>query len=124
LRYFISFERLIDPGDLAEVKRATNSLERQMAEGGEWDVLRPINLDPGYVAPGKLILATCKDFSHRMYLGGGVYGETTLAWNNGHWEVYRWTYPDFRTAEYQGFLTQVRERLMAQRAGAKKGGAK
>jgi hypothetical protein len=115
MRSFLAFERLMDPGRLAEVKRTTNELERQMAAGGEWKILRPINLDPGYVAPGKLILATCKDFSHRIYLGEGVYGETTLAWINGHWETYRWTYPDFRTPDYQAFLTQVRARLMEQR---------
>lgn len=119
-RSFLAFERLIDPARLPEVKRATNSLERQMAKGGEWAVSRPINLDPGYVAPGKLILASCKDYSHRIYLGEGVYAETTLAWINGHWEPYRWTYPDFRTPAYQVFLTQVRARLMEQRKEGQK----
>ncbi len=119
-RSFLAFARLIDPGELPEIKRSTNDLERQIAAGGEWNAPRPINLDPGYVAPAKLVLASCKDYTHRIYLGDGVYAETTLAWINGRWETYRWTYPDFRTANYQDFLTQVRARLMEQRKGGQK----
>ncbi|MBN2584721.1 MAG: DUF4416 family protein [Planctomycetes bacterium] len=115
LRYFVSFERLIDPADLAGIKRRTNDVERKFAASGEWSAARPINLDPGYVTPAKLILASCKDFAHRIYLGEGVYAETTLSYRNGAWLCYDWTYPDFRTYDYQAFLARVRNRLMAQR---------
>jgi len=68
-RRFLAFERLIDPGRLAEIKLTANAIERSLAGCGRWPVPRPVNLDPGYVAPTKLVLASCKDYSHRVYLG-------------------------------------------------------
>ncbi|NIA21906.1 MAG: DUF4416 family protein [Anaerolineaceae bacterium] len=115
MRYFVSFDRLIEPGRLANIKRRCNELERQFADSGEWDAARPVNLDPGYVTPAKLVLASCKDFRHRIYLGGGIYAETTLGYSGGRWVCYDWTYPDYRTHAYQAFLTLVRDRLMARR---------
>ena len=115
VRYFVSFEQLIDAARLAEIKAQTNELERRLAEAGEWAACRPVNLDPGYIAPAKLVLASCKDYAHRIYLGGGIYAETTLGYSEGRWKCYEWTYPDYRTEQYQAFLTQVRERLLAQR---------
>jgi len=116
LRRFIAMDRLIDPGDLPAVKRRTNDLERSLAASGRWPaVRRPVNLDPGYLTPAKLVLASCKDYTHRIYLRDGVYAETTLGFTRGGWQCYEWTYPDFRTPQYQAFLTRVRERFMAQR---------
>ena len=121
MRCFVSCELLVDPGELANVKRYTNDLERQIAASGEFSTIRPINLDPGYVTPAKLVLASCKDYTHRIYLGGGIYAETTLGYTHGRWEPYAWTYPDYRTAGYQAFLSQVREALMARRQGSLRG---
>lgn len=118
VRYFVSFDRLVAPGELARIKRLANDAEDRMAATGEWPVVRPINLDPGYIAPSKLVLASTKDFSHRIYLDGGIYGEVTLLYQRGQWKALEWTYPDYRTPAYHGFLTRVRDRLMAQRKGA------
>ncbi|MCD4825308.1 MAG: DUF4416 family protein [Phycisphaerae bacterium] len=110
LRRFVAFEWLIDPGELADIKRATNALEDEFAAAGGGDVSRPINLDPGYIAPSKLILASMKDFSHRIYLGGGVYAEITLMWRSG-WQSLAWTFPDYGSGRYDEFLTDARTRL-------------
>lgn len=67
-REFIAFEPLIDRERLVEIKLSTNALEKELAKDGR----RRINLDPGYLTPSKLILATTKDYSHRIYLGGGI----------------------------------------------------
>lgn len=114
MRLLVSFERLIDPGELADIKRRTNAIEEELAAANPWPVARPVNLDPGYVTPAKLVLASCKDYTHRIYLRGGVYAETTLGYTGGRWTVYDWTYPDYRTAAYHEFLDGVRRRLMAQ----------
>ncbi|HUU10965.1 MAG TPA: DUF4416 family protein [Phycisphaerae bacterium] len=121
VRYFASFERLIAPGDLAAVKRLAGRIEAGMAEKGEWPVARPVNLDPGYIAPSKLVLASTKDFSHRIYLDDAIYGEVTLLYQHGAWKSLEWTYPDYRTPEYHGFFTQVRSRLAHQRREAADG---
>lgn len=110
LRKFLAFERLIDASELAGVKRATNDIEKKLAVGAA--VQRPVNLDPGYVALSKLVLASMKDFSHRIYLGGGVYGEITLMYRSG-WRTLEWTFPDFATGRYFDFLTRTRNKLNA-----------
>jgi len=115
VRYFASFDRLIAPGELAGVKHLAGEVESRMADGGEWPVARPVNLDPGYITPAKLVLASTKDYSHRIYLDDGVYGEVTLLFRHGAWRQFEWTYPDYRTPEYHDFFTRVRERLLEQR---------
>lgn len=118
LRRFVAFRQRIGPGDLAGVKLATNGIERALAATGCWDVERPVNLDPGIVTPAKLVLASCKDYAHRIYLADGVCGEVTLSYVGRAWQSYPWTYPDYRTAEYHAFFDQVRAELMTQRKGA------
>jgi hypothetical protein len=115
VRYFTSFKDLIGPERLAAIKRLTNEIESDVAASGEWKVVRPLNLDPGYIAPSKLILASTKDFAHRVYLGEGIYADLTLQYRHGKWCELPWTFPDYRTQDYHGFFTRVRERLMEQR---------
>ncbi len=113
LRKFIAFENLIDPGDLPEIKRDTNLLEDAFATADGESVARPINLDPGYVAPSKLILASMKNFSHRIYLAGGVFGEVTLQYRDG-WQSLPWTFPDYGSGRYFPFLDATRAKLREQ----------
>jgi hypothetical protein len=70
-KVFWTFETLIDPGRLREIKRQTNAWEAEYAAGHAADcgVPRPLNLDPGYIGLGKLVLASTKDHAHRIYLG-------------------------------------------------------
>ena len=118
LRKFVAFEELINPGRLAEIKRATNLLEDEFAHQNPAGPSRPINLDPGYVAPSKLILASMKDFSHRIYLEGGVFGEVTLQYRNG-WQSLAWTFPDYGSGRYHPFFDAVRAKLRAQQTQEK-----
>ena len=113
-RKFVAFERLIDPSDLATIKRATNGLEDEFSASPLAASKRPVNLDPGYVAPSKLVLGSMKDFSHRIYLADGVYAEVTLQYHHGRWESLPWTFPDYASGRYDAFLTAVRERLCEQ----------
>lgn len=114
-KQFVVCERLIDPGALATVKRRTNEWEAEYAALGAHPEPRPLNLDPGYVTPAKLVLASTKDHAHRIYLGEGIYAEVTLAFRQRQWQPMEWTYPDYRRADYQAFFTQCREYLLAHR---------
>ena len=116
-KYFISFDKLADPADLAMLKIYTNELEEILANQGKSSAPRPINLDPGYLTLSKLILASMKDFSHRVYLADGVYGEVTLQWIKGNWACLPWTFPDFALDKYHNFLTQARTTLADQLKG-------
>src|SRR5262249_28730952 len=57
----VAFERLIDPGDLAVIKRQSIVLEEELARSGQYPEARPVNIDPGYLVLGKFLLATTKD---------------------------------------------------------------
>lgn len=103
-RRFLAFQRLVAPDALPAIKRHTNDLESAWAREGR----RRINLDPGYVSLGKLVLATTKDHGHRLYLGRGIYGEVTLGYRGGKWQSWPWTYPDYRTPAYHAILDQIR----------------
>lgn len=106
-RKFYAFERPIEPERLVEIKLWTNELEEKMA-GADYPVARPINLDPGYVAASKLVLATTKDHAHRIYLARGIYAEVTLSFVEKEFRPMPWTYPDYRTGPYRRFFEAVR----------------
>ena len=107
LRIFFSFERLIDAAQLPEIKRDTNALEETFSAGST-TVRRPVNLDPGYIEHAKVVLASTKNFYHRMYLGRGIFGEITMHFRNGGYEFFPWTYPDYKSADYQTFFLELR----------------
>jgi hypothetical protein len=115
-RWFLSFETLMPPDALAGTKHEANAVEEMIAEQClPLGIPRPVNLDPGYVDLGKLVLATTKDRSHRVYIGQRMYAEVTLHWAEGRWQSWPWTYPDYCQPHYHGFFVQVRERLRQQR---------
>ncbi len=104
LRQWVSFDRLIEQDELSAIKVTTNALEDERALSGK----RTVNLDPGYLTLSRLVLASTKDFSHRIYLARGVYGEVTLIYKAGRFEALPWTYPDYLSAAALTFLMSVR----------------
>jgi len=120
-RRFISFKRLILPQSISKIKIITNSLEERFAGKKNGSLKRLINIDPGYISDSKLILATTKDYFHRIYLNKGVYAETTLAWRKGGFRPFEWTYPDYKTADYIDILNAVREAYMRERREGRAG---
>jgi hypothetical protein len=111
-KQFIAFERLIDPAMLASIKCESNRWESEYAGLGLHSESRPLNLDPGYITPAKLVLASTKDHAHRIYLRDRIYAEITLTWRQRRWQPMEWTYPDYRRDDYQRFFTQCREWLL------------
>ena len=111
-KQFLAFERLIDSGELAVIKRATNGSEAEYAALARHPEPRPLNLDPGYITPAKLVLASTKDHAHRIYLRDGIFAEVTLVFRHRKWQPLEWTYPDYRRDDYQQFFTQCREWLL------------
>ncbi|MFW6006187.1 MAG: DUF4416 family protein [Candidatus Bipolaricaulota bacterium] len=113
-RKFVSFKDLIDPGDIADIKLNTNEAEEELSENLDVDLPRPINVDPGYVGLSKIVLATTKNYSHRIYLQDGIYAEVTLQYKDGAFRPLQWTYPDYRSDEYLEFFERVRTRYCEQ----------
>ena len=111
---FWAFERLIDPAELVERKLQANDWEAKYAELGDHAEPRPLNLDPGYLTPAKLVLASTKDHAHRLYLSRGIYAEVTLYYKDRHWQPRDWTFADYRRADYAQFFDACREYLRRQ----------
>ncbi|MBI5664125.1 MAG: DUF4416 family protein [Nitrospirae bacterium] len=105
-RKFIFFENLIHPGAIADIKLKTMELEnRHLNDKGG----RQINLDPGYLDAAKIVLASTKDFSHRIYLDNGIYGEVTLMYSGKDYQTLPYTFPDYKTKEYWDIFKTARE---------------
>ncbi len=103
-RRMLGFRDLIDQEQLAPIKLATNLLERDYSLG----VNRQINLDPGYLLRERFVLATGKNFTHRIYLQQGIYADLTLIYQKGRFQCLPWTYPDYAAPEMLEFLEEAR----------------
>jgi hypothetical protein len=112
-RCFLSFETLMEPSTIAGIKIKTNEMEEVFAEEHP-SIPRPINLDPGYLEQSKIVLASTKDFYHRILISRGIYAEVTLHFEKGAWRSFPWTFPDFRTDHYHPFFMSLRERYRKQ----------
>lgn len=104
-RQFISFRKLILPENLPQIKITTNRIEEKLSKAG----LRSINIDPGYLNMAKLILASTKDYRHRIYLNRGIYAEITLFYQGKSFTAWEWTYPDYKTPDYIAIFNHIRE---------------
>jgi hypothetical protein len=112
-RYFISFSNLIEPSAIADIKKITNAMESEHASQYT-SVQRPVNLDPGYVEQSKIVLASTKNFYHRILLSDGIYAEVTLHFEAGKWQTFPWTFPDFKSDRYHQFFASLRNTYRSQ----------
>lgn len=102
---FLSFERLVMPDCLPDIKISTIAIENEFAVDGA----RIVNIDPGYLEESKLVLASTKNFSHRVYLRDNIWAEVTLRYVRGQFVKHDWTYPDYSQPLAIDFLKNVRE---------------
>ena len=116
LRVIFSFKNTVAPDEQADIKEFTNSLEIELSEGEG----RKINLDPGFINHGRLMLATTKNAGFRIPLKNGIYSELTLFYARGEWHKLPWTYRDYQSEKVQDFLTRVRTKYLNERKSLKK----
>ncbi len=113
-RYFLSFEQLTPPDQLAAHKLLTNRLEEEFMEGDDLERNRKVNLDPGLLSLGKLILASTKDNAQRVPLSDGIFAEITLIYRRKGYTSLPWTYRDYQSEAYQHILLTIRSLYKAQ----------
>ena len=111
LRRIYSFKKCVDASRQAEIKELTNAIEADFSVDGK----RRINLDPGFINHGRLMLATTKGAGFRIPLARGIYTELTLYWARGAWQKLPWTYRDYQSERVQSFITEVRRKYLADR---------
>jgi hypothetical protein len=112
-RRFISFHSLIEPEQIVDVKLTTNEMEGRHLKNGR----RKINIDPGYVSLERLILATGKNYIHRIYLSNGIYADLTLVYHKNSFRPLDWTYRDYADPEVISCFNRVREQYKRQLRG-------
>ncbi len=106
-RMFVVHNGLCRRSFLVDGKLISYELEKEHSRGGR----RSVNIDPGIVSLENFVLATFKNYYHRIYLGNGVYGEVTLYYMKGKFREFPWTYPDYRDERVKDFFLSVRESL-------------
>ena len=108
---FLVFDGIRPPDILPATKRLTIALEDELSATKKFPEARPLNLDPGLILLGKFLLATTKDQGHRIYLQDGIYAEVTLRYHHDKFDVWPWTYADYREPFVLEFLATAREHL-------------
>lgn len=106
IKRIVAFKELIQQDSLAGIKQATNEMEVSLATSGK----RSVNLDPGYLLLERFVLATGKNFTHRIYIGEGLYADLTLIYQNKDFQTLPWTYPDYASEPVLSFLRQIRKK--------------
>lgn len=107
-RRLLTFEKLVPQDQLVRIKCYTNELEIQYMDDGK----RRINADPGILSHERFVLATGKNFTHRIYLNNGIFADLTLIFTRGRFQELPWTYPDYKDKNMLSFLEKVRSKYL------------
>lgn len=107
-RRLLAFKALVAQDGLAELKLATNLVEDTFCRDGR----RRVNIDPGHLLRERFVLASGKNFSHRICIGRGIYADLTLVYNRGRYRPLEWTYPDYADDPLRGFLELIRKKYV------------
>lgn len=107
-RRMFTFKKLILQDNLARIKLQTNLLERKYSTNRR----RNINIDPGYLLHERFVLATGKNYTHRIFIGHGIYADLTLIYTKGSFQPLSWTYPDYAESQILSYLTLVRKKYL------------
>ena len=105
-RRMMTFKNLIEQSNLADIKTRTNKIEQKYTLHKK----RRVNIDPGYMLLERFVLATGKNYSHRIYIGNSIYADLTLVFENGAFRKLPWTYPDYSDKRMLDYLQQVRRK--------------
>jgi len=108
-RRVLAFKTLIEQQKLSEIKTFTNDIELRYTENGK----RRVNIDPGYMLCERFVLATGKNYTHRIYIGNNIYADLTLIYQEGGFKKLPWTYPDYSDENMLAYLKNVRNKYIA-----------
>lgn len=106
-RFFLVSTTPCEPDLLVKAKLWSVSLENEFLDVGK----RTVNVDVGTISLGNLQLATGKNFTHRVYIGQGVYSDLTLVYQEGSYRPLQWTYPDYQEKEVITYFNGMRDLL-------------
>lgn len=108
-RFIVITQKAYPRDEFLPLKLRSMEWERAFAVNGQ----RMVNVDTGHLSPENFILATTKNYSHRIYVGSDIFADLTYEFKQGQYRFLPWTYPDYQDDEKVQFLTQARHRLLA-----------
>ena len=76
------------------------------------DGKRMVNVDIGLLSLENFILATTKNYSHRIFLGQNIFADLTYQFQQKAFHNLPWTYPDFADDEKKEFFLRGRSYLL------------
>lgn len=104
-RVFAAFDNLIEGDRIVDIKLKTNQIEDKLFSVNR---KRSVNIDPGYLTSAKVVLATTKNFQHRLYLKKGIFAEVTLRYRKDSYSPWEWTFRDYKREESIDFFNKLR----------------
>ncbi len=108
LRLFLIYEGVWSQDLLVPAKQMAREMETMFLDtGGN----RTVNVDPGILTLERLVLATSKNFLHRIYLADGIFADLTLIYKKGGFVPLEWTFPDYQDVWTLDFLNSARKGL-------------
>lgn len=107
-KFFVAHRVKFLPDRIVEMKLRAVELEDRFKIEGK----RRLNVDPGYVAIEKIVAASTKNFTHRIYLGKGIYADLQLSRRGQRYEPHPWTFYDYKRCDVLEFFDKVRKSLM------------
>ena len=102
------FKELVPQDRLVGIKWQALKIEQQWS----LEEKRRLNLDPGLITAERLVLATGKNFSHRLYLGKGIFGDLALVFSKGTFRPLAWTYPDYQDEQTIEMFNKIRGKYL------------
>lgn len=103
-KQFFSFKELSHEEQLIPWKLLALEIEKKYSIEGK----RQVNIDPAYLELAKLVVASTKNFNHRIFLGKRIYGDVQLMYRKNEFVFNEWTYPDYKSQPVIHFLEKVR----------------
>ena len=115
-RRFMSFGSLVPPESLPEKKLRTIGVEEALSLGARGG--RPAGQHrSGYLTARPCVMATAKDFAHRIPLAKGIYAHLEFLFTRTGVQTLDWTYPDLRRESCQAYFRSVRELYLGRLRG-------
>ena len=105
-RFFVSLKELNYADKLVNYKLLSDIIEKNEFS---IDGKRKVNLDVGYIDYDKLILASFKYRSQKIYLGSNVWADLILIYTKKNFKPLEWTFHDFKTDLYYKTLKEIRD---------------
>ena len=108
-RIFFSLKKCHSPVKLPRFKEDAVQLEQEffMKKGQ-----RSVNLDPGYLDPVKVVLASTKEGTHKIALTEKIYADMVLEFKNETFHPFDWAPADFKSGKYFPFFLELRQRFL------------